>query len=612
VKPPYRSELEALDATYAAACGADVEELREAISELASAPALFVGSGGSMVVAVLAAKLHERVARQSARACTAFELLDTPQLERRGALLFSSSAKHPDAIRGLDEFRRGRFSPTVLLTHRASEELEPSVGPDTRIVTLDRPVQPDGFLATGSVMQTATLLFRAYLDQPALPLGVAPDASDAAVREDVLVLMPPRLACVAADIEVRLVESGLSCVQIADYRNFAHGRHTGFARRADRTTVLLLSDPSSVDLADATADLLPAATDVRRWHGEGSWERAVVTLLARSMWLAAVVGEQSRLDVARPKVPAFGRRLYRLPFKRRFAGEHAGGVERKVLASGGGDHSALRRHYSRAGAQWISELADQRFVGLVLDYDGTVCWTRRRWDLPEAEIRQALADLLDRGLMLGFASGRGRSLHRDLRRWIPESCWSRITVGLYNGAILLGLNEELGDVGKPTPWSNEVVAAIDAHDAGLPYVMEERGEQVSVAIADGAVHHGHLAAVLGAALEDAKVAAQIVASGHSVDIIKPESCKTAVVDAVAERAEGVVLAIGDQGQVGGNDHALLRSSRWTLSVDRCSPDPWSGWYLGPGDHVGPDLLLRYLRGLRKTRAGFAIKGFAIS
>lgn len=565
-----------------------------------------------MVVALLAAKLHERVSRQPARACTAFELLDTPQLEHRGALLFSSSVKHPDARRVLEDFRRGRFSPSVLLSHRESDELQAITGPDTRLVTLERPVQPDGFLATGSVIQIATLLFRAYLDEPDLPPRVGLGDSEEEVRDDVLVLMPPRLACVAADIEVRLVESGLSCVQIADYRNFAHGRHTGFARRADRTTVLLVSDASSLDLAEATAELLPAATDVRRWHGEGSWERAVVTLLARSMWLAAVVGEQSGLDVARPKVPAFGRRLYRLPFKRRFAGELAGGVERKVLASGGGDSADLRLLYKRAGEQWLSELADQRFVGLVLDYDGTVCWTRRRWDLPGAEMRRALCHLLDRGLILGVASGRGRSLHQDLRRWVPEHQWPHVAVGLYNGAILLHLNEELGDIRKPTTWSAAVVAAIDGHETGLSLAIEERGAQVNVAVAESSVGQGHLSALVRNTLEVAGVEAQVVASGHSVDVIKPESCKTTVLNAVAERAGGAVLAIGDQGQIGGNDHALLTSSRWTLTVDRCSPDPCSGWYLGPGDQVGPDLLSRYLRGLRKTRAGFAVKGLEIS
>ena len=47
------------------------------------------------------------------------------------------------------------------------------------------------------------------------------------------------------------------------------------------------------------------------------------------------------------------------------------------------------------------------------------------------------------------------------------------------------------------------------------------------------------------------------------------------------RLQHLVLAIGDQGDLGGNDFELLASSRWTLSVDRCSADParcwWPGW-----------------------------------
>jgi hypothetical protein len=612
VRLPYRIELAALDATYAGALAGDVEPMRRAAQALGRGPAVFVGSGGSMVLALLAARLHERVCRQPARACTSLELLDLPQLARRGAVLFSSSAKHPDAQRVLADFQRGRFGPTALVTHRAAGDVQVLASPDTHVVTLPQPTQRDGFLATGSILQIATVLLRAYLDAPDLPTALPLDDGETDLRDEVLVLSAPSLGCVAADIEVRLVESGLACVQVADFRNFAHGRHTGFARRIERTTVVVLSDADSKPLADATAAALPTSADVHRWHSESAWEAAVLALLARSMRIIGAVGEREGLDVARPAVPGFGRRLYRLPLRRRVPERMAGGVARKLLASGTGDHSDGQATYDAAAAAWTEGLAEQRFSGLILDYDGTVCWTRCRWELPDARVREGLEALLGRGLVVGFASGRGRSLYVDLRRWLPPALWPHVIVGLYNGAVRLRLDDELPDLREPSDWSRAVAEAIG--DAPLVWRLkfEERGPQVSVTIHDGVLHEGQLAPMLRDRLDAAGIAAQVVASGHSVDIVEPSSTKTAIADAVEQLAGGAVLAIGDQGQLGGNDHSLLARTEWTLSVDRCSADPGRCWFAGTGDRVGPDLLVSNLKALRKRRDGFAVSGVAVS
>lgn len=605
MKPPYRAEIEALDATYADALDASTDGLRAAVHMLGSGPALFVGSGGSMALAELAAGLHERVCRQPGQACTSLEALDAPQLARRGALLFSSSAKHPDAERVLSHFGRRRFAPAVLVTHRDVSDIQEVAGYDTRVVTLPRLAQPDGFLATGSIMQAATLLTRAYLPHAELPRQLPPAAGEAAVREEVLVLSPPSLACVATDLEVRLVESGLATVQVCDYRNFAHGRHTGFARRADGVTVIALSDVDSESLATGTVASLPATCDVRRWHGDGPWEETVIGLLNRSIRLAGEAGDRVGLDIARPTVPTFGRRLYRLPLRRRLPDRPAAGVERKLLAAGCGEDLELRRHYLVAAGAWRERLSERRFGGLVLDYDGTVCWTQRRFDLPDAGVRHGLAAVLEAGAILGFASGRGRSLHADLRRWIARKHWGRVVLGLYNGGVVLRLDDELPDLREPSEWSGRVVAAL----AGAPYShalgVEERGAQVSVT-AGAVAHDGQLALLLADRLDGAGVEASIAASGHAVDIVPPTSTKVAVLIAVEERAGASALAIGDQGQPGGNDHALLARGPATLSVDRCSPDPDSCWFVGSGEHVGPALLDRHLRALRQRAAGLAL------
>ncbi|MEJ7784825.1 MAG: hypothetical protein WKF96_08480 [Solirubrobacteraceae bacterium] len=224
----------------------------------------------------------------------------------------------------------------------------------------------------------------------------------------------------------------------------------------------------------------------------------------------------------------------------------------------------------------------------------------------------AMQQLLDRGMVIGFASGRGRSLHSDLRQWVSAESWERVVVGLYNGAIHLGLNEELHDLREPTAWSSAVVDALQDVSNAAEVAIEERGRQVSLSVVSGALCHGVLAAAARARLEMAQVRATVVASGHSIDIIESHSSKGAISREVEERAGGAALTIGDQGQLGGNDYELLKASSWTLSVDRCSADPRSCWFAGSGADVGPDLLLRYLRALRPRGGVFAVTGLAVS
>jgi len=612
VKQPYRTELEALPATYARARNADIADLRRALQLVGGGPALFIGSGGSMAVAELAATLHERVCRQPGKACTALEALTAPQMARRGALLFSSSAKHPDARRVLEDFRRRRFTPAALATHRDAQEIAETAGLDTLVVSLPQLQQSDGFLATGSILQLATLLLRVHAPAIELPASLPePGPHEPPLREEVLVLHSPALRSVAVDLEVRLVESGLAAVQVSDYRNFAHGRHTGFARRSDRISVIALSDEESAALAEGTTATLPDRCDVRLWHVDGPPEVALLSLLHRSMHLADAAGERVGVDVARPQVPAFGRQLYRLPLSRRVPARPVGGIERKLLAAGSGDGTAIRGFYEQAFSAWREALGRERFGGVVLDYDGTVCWTQRRFELPAPGMRDRLRSILDSGAILGLASGRGRSLHTDLRYWVPKERWDRVVVGLYNGGVVLSLAAEIPDLRQPTPWSTAAAEAIRATPSSAGLEVIERGAQVSVR-ALGVSDPATLAALISDRLAADKVPASVAASGHSIDVVPPSSSKLAVVERVEALAGGSALRIGDQGQIGGNDHALLAGHVGTLSVDRCSADPSSCWFLGSGARVGPALLERHLALLGPRRGGLALTGLEVA
>lgn len=75
--------------------------------------------------------------------------------------------------------------------------------------------------------------------------------------------------------------------------------------------------------------------------------------------------------------------------------------------------SAWRRHFDG--------LCDVAIGGLVLDYDGTMVTTKGRFDPPDPAIIAELIRLHDQGLVVAFASGRGKSLGSALRSVLPSS-----------------------------------------------------------------------------------------------------------------------------------------------------------------------------------------------
>jgi hypothetical protein len=240
VRPTYEQELEALSDTYAEILAWDHEPLRKALLRVAAGPAAFVASGGMVAVAILAAALHEDSAGTPACALTPLAAICRPPIIDAAAVLFTSSGKHPDALEVMRRLGRPGLNPGVIVTHKSAADLPPV---DARVVTMPPLPLREGFLAVNSILAMSTAMVRGYTS------GSLPQSLRQPAREPwpdginrLLVLHPPGLAAVAADIETRLSEIGLAAVQTADYRNFAHGRHTGLSRTLDQTTVVALID----------------------------------------------------------------------------------------------------------------------------------------------------------------------------------------------------------------------------------------------------------------------------------------------------------------------------------------------------------------------------------
>lgn len=610
-RPPtrYLAQLGLLEETYAQTRASDISPIAAALDAMRRRQGIYVGSGGARAVAQLAAELHERQTRTLARAATPLEVITSPPLFDAALMLFTASGRHPDASATVEAARRTQSRPIFVVTHRTRDDLPDAIsGPDIEVVTLPSVVEKEGFLATNSVLAMATAVVAGSGSRLPVRLPHLRGNGTRVLRENAVILYGPGGLGVATDLETRLAETGLSSAQVTDYRNFAHGRHTGVARRLDRTTIVALITPELSDLADQTLRVLPTNADVIRVESRLEWPLNVLDLLVASMKILAATAEEADLDPSRPAVPAFGRRLYHLS-SRRYVRPQADPIERKMIAARAQPSQRVRRRFEEALDLWSAAVRETRFNGLVLDYDGTVCTTAGRFELPDAHVRALLLRLLEHGIVIGFATGRGGSLHRDLRQWVPSRYWDQVELGLYNGGLGLSLAETVTASTEQNPLIAEVARRLRAVPVSSLLRLEQREHQLSIELNEGGGVSTDV--VVGAVLEvlawSPPLDVKVVASAHSVDVIPAESAKSVTLGRVAARSGGDVLAVGDQGQLGGNDFELLAGTASSLSVDRVSGDPTRCWNLDQRGESGPELLQRYLGSLRPMRGGLGFR-----
>jgi hypothetical protein len=605
LRPTYAEELERLAHTYTKALRFDIGNLVEFNSTIAGQSALFVASGGGLAVAQLAAERHIALHGELATAVTPLTLVGEGTVRHAAVIAISARAAHPDVSFALRAARTRHNYPVALVTHRRVDELDPSLAQQLTTVIHVPSAGRDGFLATNSVLALATLFVRAAdpeLDLPA-ELPYLRKYTAALERPMCLILYGPGQRSAAIDLETRLSELGLAAAQVADYRNFAHGRHTGFERHREETTVVAFASPATENLAQATLSALPDDAHIVRLISALPDPIAQLDLLAASMRLVGTTAEDRGVEPAQPKVPLYGRKLYHLAAQRYLSIENHSPVDRKLAAIRAPSSRFLRHRYETALDDWLDAVYDTHFRAVVIDYDGTVCSTPGRFELPPENVRSELLRLLDDGCHIGFATGRGRSLRTDIQKWVPRVSWPHITLGLYNGHLIERLDQPKVAQAYPGPLLIALQSRLEREPMSELVKIKVRVGQVSIEpITGSGIGVDTIVQWLGACIARVpRLELKLLRSGHSVDIVEPSTTKVAVIDAVEGRVGGSAMAIGDRGDTGGNDFELLAARSWTLSVDRCSADPTRCWNLAPPGATGPEALVSYLRHFRRHR-----------
>ena len=624
---PYAREMDELMDTYSHALDSSIEGLKQFVGAAARTPMYAVGSGGSMTACVFASILHEWGAAFMSKSVSPLEFLNSNVARDASILLVSAGGNNKDILSAFDRAVAAEPINLGVLCTSANSRLTRRARaiPSVHICGGPIPAKKDGFLATNSLITMSIWLARAYHDITAtndLPhslddllhtsearkdsrVPLKKSISALASRPTIVILYDMMGKAAAADLESKLVESGLKNVQLSDYRNFAHGRHNWIGRNPDDTGILALVGPDCKNLAERTIRLIPDDIPIVKISTGLPGSAGMLSLLIESMHVVGMLGEFDGIDPGRPNVAKFGRRIYSLGMSgmRRNENLTDAAIRRKFGAVTG---DALRMKHTWL-ERFLHRITATTFDAVVFDYDGTLCDLPSSPDSPEPETARMLTDLVNGGVPIGIATGRGSSVKKSLRTIIPEEFWRDVLVGYYNCSEIATLDADgAPDVNSPlAPELASLSEYLVERGIVAEDVLEKRPNQISILA--GRMDALDLLRNLHVSNPQALDKVKIVGSDRSVDILPVCVSKIAILEQITENPElSNVLCVGDQGMWPGNDFELL-STPFSLSVDKTSGDPDTCWNLAPAGCTGERAVRYYFDLMRLHGSKIQIK-----
>ncbi|MGE3999007.1 MAG: sucrose-6-phosphate hydrolase [Planctomycetaceae bacterium] len=577
---------------------------------------------------------------------TPYDLATSPlSLKEAGVLLCTAGGSNPDILSCFDGLvRREPALLAAICTRRNTPLAKAAAAHDwTFCHEFPAPIRKDGFLATNSLLATITLLIRAYehifCAPPSLPCCLAEllhpggkatsswtkleqDFRSLCERRTLSVLHGHMTQPAAADIESRFTEAALGNVQLADYRNFAHGRHHWLARKADDTAVLILSTPEDQIAADRTASLLPKSIPTMRLCFPPGLP-GMLSAVLHSIHLSWFAAKSQGVDPGRPRVAQFGRRLYHVrsipkspPAEVAIPEIEARAIERKsgltiATLHARNELEAWQTHYRT----FVKPLTTTSFHGVIFDYDGTLCGAAERFTGLRKEVISDLVSLLRAGILIGIATGRGKSVREALLSKIRQRAHRKQVVIGYHNAGEIGLLDD-DSVPPSDPPLDESLVSINAFLTKTCFVtrhsrLEAKGRQITLETSSPLMVQELWDCVSELVRRHDDRGLQVVQSTHSIDVLAPGVSKQSLLIALTERLrdqhrDPAVLCIGDRGRWPGNDFALLEHPH-ALSVDETSHDPATCWNLAPPSSRHVDACLYYLRHFEVGSRAFRLR-----
>jgi hydroxymethylpyrimidine pyrophosphatase-like HAD family hydrolase len=624
---PYEIELRNLKQTYEWALKVPIEKLCHFINASHDVPLVAVGSGGSLTAACMAALLHQRVGMMS-KGVTPLDFISTEKtIQDTSVLIMSAGGRNSDI---LSAFRFAATSEPRQLMALCMRTKSPLAILSKKfryssLLDFDLPSGKDGFLATNSLLAFIVILIRAYKESLGEEYTFQQNLPNIHENyEEFKILAHPLLEKntlvvlyggwgfpVAIDAESKFTEAALSNIQIADYRNFAHGRHHWLAKRGAETGVIALITPDERRIAERTLDLIPENIPSLQITTDKTGPTGSLELLVKMLCLVYLVGTVRGIDPGMPGVPPFGRRIYnlRLSLNSEHKLHHGMDQKERVAIIRKNKSSSLANmkiedleYWRKAYRTYLQRIERTAFGSVVFDYDGTLCDPDERYSGLSNEIGQELVRLLRGGIVLGIATGRGKSVRTDLQRSIPKKHWEKVLIGYYNGSDIASLDDS-NHPDKTSPPHTSLQLIKDSLESNQQFhrlaKYECRPKQITVEPVNAAFWRKPRAILLNIVAKTKLAGIQVLESSHSIDVLAPGVSKRDLILACEEVAKkignpGVALCVGDRGEWPGNDYEFL-SSPYSLSVHTVSADSESCWNLSQAGHRGVQATMEYLR-----------------
>lgn len=594
---PFEKELERLSNTYSWALSVEITLLEEYIENLLKNNLLIVGSGGSFSSCSFAELLYQ-MSGGFAKAITPLNLLYADKILRNANLLFlSAGGRNKDIINAFNNSIEYEPKSIFSLCMREKTKLgliskKYSV---SETLELKLPSGKDGFLATNSLLAYFVVLARAFkvslkeFPVSNMDIGIKNFIQKINQNATISVLFGGWGMPVAVDLESKFTEAALGNLHYADYRNFGHGRHHWFAKHSDNSAIVALVTPEEEAIAEKTLSLLPKNIHKVILKTECTGPSASIELLIKSFYFVNEIGKAKKIDPGRPGVPDYGSKLYHINYnsyydkkKSKFKKDKEIAILRKASVNSLDDLTELEiEFWSKAYDSFIKKLNKAKFGAVVFDYDGTLCSGKKveRFGVPCKEIQSELIKLLEKNILIGIATGRGKSVRESFSKFIPKDFHDNVIIGFYNGGIIAPLSDlSAPDISPETAPELLEVMQVLKKDKYLAEKLsiEPRPKQLTIDILDKKININDIINVIVTAnIPNIKV----VESSHSLDIILKSVSKLNLVryiENILSKGQKDILCIGDRGKWPGNDYELL-SEQYSLSVDEVSKSTSNCW-----------------------------------
>ncbi len=601
----FEKEMVDLNKTYISTLHNEDSIIINFLSSLKEKIILLVGSGGSYSVA---SALEYLCARKGffAKAITPLSLnLYKEQIRNYNAILVTAGGRNSDSLNSYKFLHD--LEPQNLLTICMKKDAPikslQSINLHNFFYEFELPTKKDGYLAVNSLIASILLfsksMYNIYRDEfYKLPTefdfvndsGISEEINDVLLKESIIVLHGGITTPIAIDLESKFSETALGNIQLVDFRNFAHGRHFWLNHRKDSTSIISLIGKNEEKIAYKTLSLIPDV--IPRFEVYLKEDNIINMLQAyyKMFTIVNIAGKMQKINPGKPKVIDYGKKMYHISYN--FSDENSFrklkksnkqlSISRKIGINPSND---LLIKYEKAYEQNVSRITSKNFKGIIFDYDGTLHIKNKIVEI-EQDIFNKINDLIGQGIVIGIATGRGKSVRKALRNVIKKEFWDYVAIGYYNGAEVGLLSDDTRpdkNIEIPIVFStikNEILK----NNTNSKIIIDETENpfQLTVISNDGQNSKHEFEYIKEICYKYPEV--KVVSSSHSMDIILKTTNKIAVskyyLDSKFANSINDFIYIGDSGNLTGNDFEMLFCETG-LSVDNVSKNIDSCWNYAP-------------------------------